>query len=53
MKVKAAPLQAEYARLRARLARQGWISQGYEDRSRARVALVTSGRVKSKARRCR
>lgn len=29
MKVKPALLQAEYARLRARLARQGWISQGY------------------------
>ena len=29
MKVKAAPLQAQYARLRARLARLDWISQGY------------------------
>ena len=29
MKNKAAPRPAEYARLRARLARLGWISEGY------------------------
>jgi hypothetical protein len=29
MKVKADPLQTEYTRLRARLARLDWISQGY------------------------
>jgi hypothetical protein len=29
MKIQSAPLQAEYTRLRARLARLGWISHGY------------------------
>ena len=29
MKIQSAPLKAEYARLRARLARLGWISHGY------------------------
>lgn len=29
MKIQSAPLEAEYARLRARLAHLGWISHGY------------------------